>query len=117
MNKQTRKVLRILGLMGGIFFLIFICYIFIFVMWRPFMGEITQDKPIMKKLCTMQAACQTGVALYQCYSEKQDKYIQNENLIQWEGYYGCNKSTAGFYERDDGYKGIYVEGCGCGGLN
>jgi hypothetical protein len=116
MNKQTRKVLRILGLMGGIFFLIFICYIFIFVMWRPFMGEITQDKPIMKKLCTMQAACQTGVGDYRCSYKDQLRESSIYHLQKWGGYKGCNESTNGYAKKGDiGY--ITIKACVCGGLN
>ena len=86
-------------------------------MFRPFDGMITKDRPVIRTLCQMQVVCNIGEALYQCYSVKQHKYVVNARLEAWPGYNGCNQSTLGFREMDDGYKGIYVEGCGCGGLN
>lgn len=112
---MKKSIISTLLIIGGILIL-FSLYVYIFVIWRPFMGEITEGKPIMGILCNLQDNCHVGIGLYQCYSVRHANYIINEKLSKWKEYHGCNESTSGFYEREDGYKGIYVEGCGCGGL-
>ena len=45
-KKKIRKRIIIWSLI-----ILFILYVSIFVVLRPFMGEITQDRPIMRVLC------------------------------------------------------------------
>lgn len=80
------------------------------------MGEITQDRPIMKKLCEMQVACQSSIGKYRCSYKNQLRETSVSHLEKWEGYKGCNESTKGYGKNEDvGY--IVIEACTCGGLN
>ena len=109
-SSSWRKIGTILGILIFLFFIYFLMFIII----RPFMGEITQDRPFMKKLCEMQTACSVGVGPYTCsYKGKESP----GNLIHWKGYAGCNESTAGyFYYKENDQGKINIESCNCRGL-
>ena len=85
MKKNTVIILVILFL--------FISYIYIFIGKRPFGGEITQDRPIMKMLCEMQMECRAGIAeAYACTEEVDSDWYRR--LSRWKDFEGCkNKKT------------------------
>ncbi len=107
--------LMTIGVLVVIFLFLFM--IFFSVMWQPFATEITQDKPIVKKLCEWQAGCKSVKGPFMCSDDpNHDNY---QRLNRWRGFRGCNNLTAG-YDNDltsgthEGY--VNVEVCSCGGL-
>ena len=69
------------------------------------MAEVTQDKPIIKFLCKMQAGCEVGFGRYSCYTPSP--------LDRWDQFRGCNNLTLGYDSSDNR---VYLESCNCGGL-
>jgi hypothetical protein len=118
MKKQNEKsgLMKKILLSLGIIFLLILTFLYIFGIQRPFMGEITEDRPIIEFLCELQLNCRSGEVLHQCYSAKKNSEVRDKHLVSWKDYKGCNESTENFYKREDGYKGIYVKSCSCGGL-
>ena len=110
-KKKIRKRIIIWSLI-----ILFILYVSIFVVLRPFMGEITQDRPIMRVLCEMQADCSASRGDYYCSS---NGGTYDEKFKKWSDYNGCNESTEGYSVYENGGKKwgrVYVESCVCGGL-
>ena len=99
MKKITLVVISLLA--------IFFLYFFVFIIWTPFGAEITQDRPFIRFLCKMQAACHVGVGKYSCSEDF------STPLLRWNGFKGCNNMTRGYDISDNR---ILVESCNCGGL-
>jgi hypothetical protein len=113
-SKNTEKKAKIkkFSLVLTLIFLLLISFSFTFQIYRPFMGEITEDRPFMEFLCNLQFNCGSGKGPYSCAI---DDIKYNKELKKWKGYNGCTNSTKGFYEKE-GHKYIVVKSCGCGGL-
>jgi energy-coupling factor transporter transmembrane protein EcfT len=89
-------------------------YFFTFEIIKPFEGEITKGKPIVRKLCEMQTSCYAVVGYYPCSFAK--KEIPG-SLNRWKGYNGCSEETEGyFYYESNSQGGINIEFCHCGDL-
>lgn len=87
-----------------------ILYFFVFVIWRPFDNEITQDRPIIKLLCQMQTACHYVTGPWPCEDLTEEDWMY-QKIRKWDGYNGCNESSDGFNN------GVIMLGyCSCGGL-
>lgn len=94
--------------------IIILLYIFIFVFYQPFGNEITQDRLFVKLLCGTQYNCDAVIGPYSCGGKSG---IANENdLIKWKNYRGCNESTSGYDADDFGNEWINLEYCSCGGF-
>ena len=91
--------------------LVFIIYVFVFLIERPFDNEITQDRPFMRAICPMQIDCQVSIGHYSCTDDT--SVYWNKKLRHWKGFSGCNNNTKGYISEDDT---ILVEGCSCGGI-
>ena len=75
---------------------------------QPFAGEITQDRPLMRRLCELQDGCRITVGPYYCI-ENPESY-SDRSLMRWKGFHGCNSETIGY---ENGY--VTIEACSCGG--
>ena len=127
MKKRNKKfeswhTARTTGLVLGVIFLILliivgsIAYFVTFTIVRPFDNMITQDRPLIEKLCLMQEGCGSGVGFYRCSYKGQLRETSVSKLSQWQGYQGCNESTKGYGTSGD-FEYINVKSCGCGGFN
>lgn len=92
---------------------LFVIYTLVFGLIRPVSSMITQDRPIIKKLCEIQVKCHTNSVKYPCSYNTEMEDSASSKLISWSGYNGCNESTEG-YGVDDDTSYISVEVCGCG---
>ncbi len=96
--------------------ILLITYFFTFILIRPFDNTITQDRPVMEKLCELQLKCESGEGKYRCSSKGRLRASSVSELEQWSDYNGCNESTDGFSVSGDfGY--ILVKSCSCGSFN
>lgn len=100
--------------------ILFLLYLYL-VIFAPFSGVITEERPILKFLCDMQVKCNSNKGLMQCgYSDYTPKNYHTDynfskefEYISW--YKGCNNLTKGYTINDGGLKYIdNVEVCGCG---
>jgi len=109
--------LLILFVMAVIFFTAYFFGMMLFVE-----GKIVEDRPLWELACKARPLCHVGTgASHGCSGL--DKAINEGKitsynapnayeLVNWEGYHGCNGSTKG-YSQSYGGSIVGIKGCGC----
>lgn len=105
-NELLAKIFTIIG----IIVFVFILYVGIFVIFRPFDNAITVGRPITKALCEAQFKCDSSEIRMTC--EHPQAVIQ---LEKWTEYKGCNNQTSTF-RLYNGRPVVNVEWCHCEGI-